>query len=90
MALCARCGQREAEPENRMHWCADCDQWRRDRINGFLNPSFTAGAARLSDADREIVEERAAIREFDGGLDRTAAERAAAGDVIVAGEEREE
>jgi len=37
-----------------------------------------------------MVEERAAIREFEGGLDRTAAERAAAGDVIVAGEEREE
>ena len=32
---------------------------------------------RLSDAEREEIQERAAIMEFDGGLARSAAERAA-------------
>jgi hypothetical protein len=38
---------------------------------------FSDALALLSDDERDEVEERAAIHEFDGGLDRSAAERAA-------------
>lgn len=38
-------------------------------------------AATLTPAERELYEERAAIREYDGGMARAEAERAALADV---------
>ncbi len=38
--------------------------------------------ATLTPAERELYEERAAIREYDGGLPRAEAERAALADVL--------
>lgn len=37
--------------------------------------------ATLDEADRELFEERAAVRQFDGGMGQLAAEAAAQGDV---------
>jgi hypothetical protein len=39
-------------------------------------------AATLTPAERELYEERAAIREYEGGLPRAEAERAALADVL--------
>jgi hypothetical protein len=39
-------------------------------------------AATLTPAERELYEERAAIREYLGGMDRAEAERAALADVL--------
>jgi len=83
MEVCKRCEKNERNPENRLGWCDSCEQWRKDKINGFLNPGFKAMTSALPADDVEFVEERAAIREYDGGLGRAAAERAAVGDLVV-------
>ena len=59
----------------------DARQRAFDRAAGVAEPSKSVGfpdaLAMLPDEDRYDVEERAAIMEFDGGLDRNEAERAA-------------
>lgn len=56
---------------------------RNPPLGGSSVPQGSALAVGGSEADADAFEERAAIREFDGGLSRAAAERLAALDIIT-------
>lgn len=65
------------------------EEWRIRLVRGRLDDAAVAWVrAHIRDLAREVwpefdeFEERAAIREFDGGQDRATAERAAYGEVM--------
>ena len=74
----------EACPQRRADGAQNAPDAARRAIDGAArvqvpskSPGFPDAVAMLPEGERYEVEERAAILEFDGGLDRDAAERAA-------------
>ena len=68
-------GKTESEPDHSGPFVAPPGRWDERPLKGG-NPSDGS-------ADADAFEERAAIREYDGGLSRAAAERLAALDIIT-------